>query len=238
MKAIEISAPGGPEVLRLVERPAPTPGPGELLVRVEAAGVNRPDILQRMGKYPPPPGVSDMPGLEIAGTVAAIGPRRRRWREGDNVCALVAGGGYAEYCVVPEPQALPLPRRLPAARGRGCSRDVLHRLDQPVRSRQARRGRDGPDSRRLERHRHDRHPARAGIRRHGACHRRLGRQVRRLRAARRRGPSTTAPRTSFRRSASRLAATASTSSSTSSAATISRATSSAWRCTAAWSRSV
>ncbi len=109
MKAIEISAPGGPEVLRLVDRPAPTPAPGELLVRVEAAGVNRPDILQRLGQYPPPPGVSDLPGLEIAGTVAAIGPDVVRWREGDCVCALVAGGGYAEYCVVPEPQALPLP---------------------------------------------------------------------------------------------------------------------------------
>ncbi len=110
MKAIEISTPGGPEVLRLVERPMPTPGPGELLVRVEAAGVNRPDILQRLGQYPPPPGASDLPGLEIAGTVTAIGPGVSRWRVGDSVCALVAGGGYAEYCVAPEPQALPLPR--------------------------------------------------------------------------------------------------------------------------------
>jgi NADPH:quinone reductase len=110
MKAIEISTPGGPEVLRLVERPMPTPGPGEVLVRVEAAGVNRPDILQRLGQYPPPPGASDLPGLEVAGTIASIGPDVLRWREGDIVCALVSGGGYAEYCVVPEPQALPLPR--------------------------------------------------------------------------------------------------------------------------------
>ena len=110
MRAIEISAPGGPEVLRLVERPIPTPGSGEVLVRVEAAGVNRPDILQRLGQYPPPPGTSDLPGLEIAGTVARVGPGVSRWREGDSVCALVAGGGYAEYCVAPEPQALPLPR--------------------------------------------------------------------------------------------------------------------------------
>jgi len=110
VKAVEISQPGGPEVLRLTERPAPIPGAGEVLVRVEAAGVNRPDILQRLGHYPPPAGVSDLPGLEVAGTVAAVGPNVSRWREGDSVCALVAGGGYAEYCVVPEPQALPLPR--------------------------------------------------------------------------------------------------------------------------------
>ena len=94
----------------MVERPTPAPGSGELLVRVEAAGVNRPDILQRLGQYPPPPGISDLPGLEVAGTVSAVGPDVSRWREGDSVCALVAGGGYAEYCVVPEPQALPLPR--------------------------------------------------------------------------------------------------------------------------------
>jgi NADPH:quinone reductase len=110
MRAIEISTPGGPEVLRMVERPTPAPGTGELLVRVEAAGVNRPDILQRLGQYPPPPGISDLPGLEVAGTVSAVGPDVSRWREGDSVCALVAGGGYAEYCVVPEPQSLPLPR--------------------------------------------------------------------------------------------------------------------------------
>jgi NADPH:quinone reductase len=110
MRAIEISTPGGPEVLRMVERPTPVPGSGELLVRVEAAGVNRPDLLQRLGQYPPPPGISDLPGLEVAGTVSAVGPDVSRWREGDSVCALVAGGGYAEYCVVPEPQALPLPR--------------------------------------------------------------------------------------------------------------------------------
>jgi NADPH:quinone reductase len=109
MRAIDIPQPGGPEVLRLVERPVPTAGPGEVLVRVEAAGVNRPDILQRLGQYPPPPGVSDLPGLEIAGTVVAVGPEVSRWREGDAVCALVAGGGYAEYCVAPAPQALPLP---------------------------------------------------------------------------------------------------------------------------------
>ena len=108
MLAIEISSPGGPEVLRPVERDVPTAHSGEVLVRVEAAGVNRPDIMQRQGKYPPPPGASDIPGLEIAGTVEHV-EGGGRWRVGDRVCALVAGGGYAEYCGVPAPQCLPLP---------------------------------------------------------------------------------------------------------------------------------
>lgn len=108
MNAVEISRPGGPEVLRPVERPDPRPASGEILVRVAAAGVNRPDVMQRQGKYPPPPGASDIPGLEIAGTVVdAHGSDR--WHNGDRVCALVAGGGYAEICAVPEPQALPIP---------------------------------------------------------------------------------------------------------------------------------
>ncbi len=107
MIAIDIAQPGGPEVLRAVERPTPEPGDSEVLVRVEAAGVNRPDIMQRLGKYPPPPGASDIPGLEVAGTI--VKAHRGRWREGDRVSALVAGGGYAEYCVVPAPQCLPIP---------------------------------------------------------------------------------------------------------------------------------
>jgi NADPH2:quinone reductase len=109
MIAIEISTFGGPEVLRPGERPVPAPGPADVLVRVAAAGVNRPDINQRRGRYPPPPGASDIPGLEIAGTIVSVGPDVSRWREGDNVCALVAGGGYAEYCVAPAPQCLPIP---------------------------------------------------------------------------------------------------------------------------------
>jgi putative PIG3 family NAD(P)H quinone oxidoreductase len=111
MTAIEITAPGGPEVLRPARRPVPQPGTGEVLVRVEAAGVNRPDVMQRLGKYPPPPGASDIPGLEIAGVVvsAGTGEAAARWHEGDRVCALVSGGGYAEYCAVPAPQCLPLP---------------------------------------------------------------------------------------------------------------------------------
>jgi NADPH2:quinone reductase len=113
MRAVEITTPGPPEVLRLTERPRPVPGPGEVLIEVAAAGVNRPDVLQRKGAYPPPPGASDLPGLEIAGRVAALGPVQDgvpvRWREGDRVCALAAGGGYAEYCAVPAVQCLPVP---------------------------------------------------------------------------------------------------------------------------------
>lgn len=109
MKAIEIVRPGGPDVLRLVERPLPVPRDGELLVHVAAAGVNRPDLMQREGKYPPPPGTTDIPGLEVAGTVARAAGA---FKEGDRVCALVAGGGYAEYCAVPVEQCLPLPGQM------------------------------------------------------------------------------------------------------------------------------
>ncbi|HEY7498276.1 MAG TPA: NAD(P)H-quinone oxidoreductase [Vicinamibacterales bacterium] len=112
MIAIEITQPGPPDVLRPVERPTPSPARGEVLVRVEAAGVNRPDIMQRLGKYPPPRGASDIPGLEIAGTIDAVGADVDRWRPGDAICALVAGGGYAEYCIVPAPQCLPVPHGL------------------------------------------------------------------------------------------------------------------------------
>lgn len=109
MLAIEIPAPGGPAVLKPVQRPLPVPGPGEVLIRVAAAGVNRPDCLQRRGLYPPPPGASDIPGLEVAGTVAALGTGVSTLALGDRVCALLAGGGYAEYCAVPAVQCLPGP---------------------------------------------------------------------------------------------------------------------------------
>ena len=111
MQAIEISAPGGPDVLRLIERPVPQAGPDEVLIRVAAAGVNRPDVLQRMGVYPPPPGASDIPGLEIAGTVVAAGPGADMMI-GRRICALVAGGGYAQYCVAPIGTCLPVPEVL------------------------------------------------------------------------------------------------------------------------------
>ena len=113
MTAIQIAEPGGPDVLRPVERPVPAPGDGEVLVRVEAAGVNRPDVMQRLGKYPPPPGASEIPGLEIAGTIVAA-TAGGRWQPGDRVCALVSGGGYAEYCTVPSVQCLRIPAGLDA----------------------------------------------------------------------------------------------------------------------------
>ncbi len=121
MRAVEISSPGGPEVLRLVERPDPVPAAGEVLIGVAAAGVNRPDLMQREGRYPPPRGSSDLPGLEVAGTILALGPGEprsasgRAWKIGDEVCALIAGGGYAEQAVAPGVQCLPVPRGMPLA---------------------------------------------------------------------------------------------------------------------------
>jgi NADPH2:quinone reductase len=109
MSAVAITAPGGPEVLQVTQVPTPTPGPGQLLVKVAAAGVNRPDVAQRQGVYPPPPGHSPLPGLEIAGEVVEAGPGTSRWKPGDKVCALVNGGGYAEYCIAEETSALPIP---------------------------------------------------------------------------------------------------------------------------------
>jgi NADPH2:quinone reductase len=109
MIAISIAKPGGPSVLQPIEVAQPRPGPRDVLIRVTAAGVNRPDLMQREGKYPPPPGASDIPGLEVSGTVAACGSDVVRWREGSQVCALVSGGGYAEYCVAPDVQCLPIP---------------------------------------------------------------------------------------------------------------------------------
>jgi NADPH:quinone reductase len=112
MTAIEIREPGPPQVLRPAQRPVPQPAPGEVLIRVAAAGINRPDILQRKGQYAPPPGVTDIPGLEVAGTVVAAGAGVREPAVGSEVCALLAGGGYAEYAVAPAPQCLPLPPRV------------------------------------------------------------------------------------------------------------------------------
>ncbi|MGX1786038.1 NAD(P)H-quinone oxidoreductase [Bosea sp. NPDC055332] len=112
MTAIGFDAPGGPDVLKAQQRPVPQPGPGQLLVHVAVAGVNRPDVLQRMGGYAPPPGASDIPGLEIAGRIVALGEGVSRYEVGDQVCALVAGGGYAEYAVVHEDNALPIPSGL------------------------------------------------------------------------------------------------------------------------------
>ena len=115
MRAVEITEPGGPEVLRVGERAVPEPGEEEVLIKVAAAGINRPDVMQRTGMYPPPPGASDIPGLEIAGTVAALGPDASGVQEGDLVCALVTGGGYAEYCTAPASLCLPVPEGMSAA---------------------------------------------------------------------------------------------------------------------------
>jgi len=112
MTVIAIRAPGGPEMLQPEERPVPAPGPGEILIKVAAAGVNRPDVRQRQGSYPPPKGATDIPGLEVAGEVAALGPGVQRWKIGDKVCALVIGGGYAQYCIAHESHALPVPPTL------------------------------------------------------------------------------------------------------------------------------
>jgi NADPH2:quinone reductase len=109
MTAIGVAAPGGPEALKPQTRPVPKPGNGEALVKLKAAGVNRADVIQRQGRYPPPPGASDIPGLEIAGEVVALGQGVSRFKIGDRVCALVPGGGYAEYCPVHETNALPIP---------------------------------------------------------------------------------------------------------------------------------
>ncbi|MTH62887.1 NAD(P)H-quinone oxidoreductase [Paracoccus shanxieyensis] len=112
MRAVEITAPGDADVLNLTSRPVPAAGHGQILIRLAWAGVNRPDVLQRGGTYAPPPGASDLPGLECSGTVAAIGPGVTRWRVGDQVCALLPGGGYAEYATCPEAHALPIPQGL------------------------------------------------------------------------------------------------------------------------------
>ncbi len=113
MRCVEIAEGGGPpEVLRPASRPRPAPGKGEVLIRVAAAGVNRPDVLQRQGGYPPPPGASDIPGLEVAGEIVATGEGVNEWKAGDTVCALITGGGYAEYVAAPAPQCLPIPKGL------------------------------------------------------------------------------------------------------------------------------
>ena len=109
MNVIEISEPGGPEVLVPAQRPTPTPDAGEILIKVDAAGVNRPDAIQRAGHYPPPPGATDLPGLEVAGTIAAMGANVSRFSLGDAVCALTPGGGYAQYCLAPAGHCLPIP---------------------------------------------------------------------------------------------------------------------------------
>src|SRR5689334_21232557 len=114
MRAVEITQPGGPEVLKIGTRPVPQPKPGEVLIKVAAAGVNRPDTMQRTGNYPVPPGASDIPGLELAGSIVALVDGVCGWKIGYNVTALVQGCGYAEYCTAPAPQCLPVPNGMNA----------------------------------------------------------------------------------------------------------------------------
>ena len=125
MITIAISEPGGPDVLTDIQRPVPAPAPGEVLIEVAAAGVNRPDVMQRRGLYPPPPGASDIPGLEIAGTVVALGEGAARYKIGDAVCALVTGGGYAHYCPAAEATTLPIPAGLTMAQAAALPETVF-----------------------------------------------------------------------------------------------------------------
>ena len=155
----------------------PQPAKGEVLIRVAAAGVNRPDILQRQGAYAPPPGTTDLPGLEVAGEIVAIGPETPRWKVGDRVTALVAGGGYAEYCVGPGPAMPAHPRQPDHDRGGRPAGDLLHGLDQRVRTRPPAGGRNLPGAWRVERHRHHRHPARQPLRLARVHDRRLCRKM-------------------------------------------------------------
>ena len=164
MTAIEITEPGPPHVLRPAQRPVPQPGPGEVLIRVAAAGVNRPDVMQRKGLYPPPPGASDIPGLEVAGEVMATGVGVTSPAPGDKVCALVAGGGYAQYVAAPAMQCLPVPAALTLEEA-GVIPETFFTVYLNVFERAGLQvGETLPDSWRLQRHRHDRNSARQGVR--------------------------------------------------------------------------
>ena len=185
MTAIEIERPGGPEVLRAVERPVPDPGPGEVLVQVEAAGVNRPDLMQRLGKYPPPPGASDIPGLEIAGTIVSVAERREPMACGrSDLRARLGRRLRGILCRSGDP--VPADPGGPGRHRRGSDPgNVLHGVDQRLRARQAGRGGAPARPRRRQRHRHDRHSARARVRRDRVRDRGLRRQVRGVPLARR-----------------------------------------------------
>ncbi|MFN3481604.1 MAG: NAD(P)H-quinone oxidoreductase [Rhabdaerophilum calidifontis] len=132
MQQIRFTAPGGPEVIALGSAPVPRPGPGQILLKVAYAGVNRPDCLQRAGAYPPPPGAPEIPGLEVAGTVAALGDGVEGWRPGDRLTALVAGGGYAEFCLVEAPLAMPIPEGLGLLEAAALPENVLTVYDNIV----------------------------------------------------------------------------------------------------------
>ena len=186
MHAVVISEPGGPDVLQWTEVADPRPGPGEVLVEVAAAGVNRADLMQRQGLYPPPPGAPPYPGLECSGTVAALGDGVNGWHVGEQVCALLSGGGYAEQVAVPAGQLLPAPEGHHAHRGGRAPGDGLHRVLQRLPHRRTRGRRDAARPRRRQRHRHDGDPARQARRRAGRGHRRIAAEAGRLPGPRRR----------------------------------------------------
>ena len=154
MTVIGISKPGGPEVLLPETRAVPQPGPDEILIKVMAAGVNRPDVAQRMGHYPPPPGASDLPGLEVAGEVVAVGNNAKKHKLGDKVMSLVAGGGYAQYCIAQDAQAMAVPPSLTMRGSRRHAGNADDGLAQCVRARRAQARRDPAGPWRLVRHRH------------------------------------------------------------------------------------
>ena len=225
MRAVVAARPGGPEVLVIETRPRPVPGPGEILVKVEAAGVNRPDVLQRMGFYAPPPGASDMLGLEVAGEVVGARRRRRPISRRSARDGARSRRRLRRLLRRARIERLALAVRADAGRSGGDPRDLFHRLDQRLRPRRAQGRRDPAGARRDLRHRHDRDPARQGVRRQGDRDGRLRRKGRRLRAARRRPRrQLSAQRTLSQRRSRRPAGAAPTSSSTWSAATMSHAT--------------
>ena len=226
MTAIAISEPGGPLVLKPEKRDVPEPGEGEILIRVRAAGVNRPDVLQRKGAYPPPPGASDLPGLEVAGEVAALGAGVKRWRVGDRGLRADAGRRLCRIRQACTRQRAAAAGRLHLHRGGGAAGNLLHRLAQCVRARRAEERRDAAGAWRLVRHRHHGDPARHGAsapmssppparpRNATAC----------LKLGADRADQLPRARISSRRSRRRPTARAPMSSSTWSAATMSRAT--------------
>jgi putative PIG3 family NAD(P)H quinone oxidoreductase len=165
MHAIEISQPGAPEVLKPVERPDPTPAAGEVLIRVAAAGVNRPDVLQRRGAYPPPPGASDLPGLEVSGTIEALGAGVTTWRVGERVCALLSGGGYATRCVAPAVQCLPVPAAMDFVSAAAVPETFFTVWTNVFDRGRLKAGETALFHGGLERHRHDGHSAGRGARR-------------------------------------------------------------------------
>ena len=226
MRVVEIAEPGGPEVLRPAVRRVPQPAAGGWPIRVRAAGVNRPDVQQRAGASPRRPGPRTCRDWRPPARSPPSGQGGSTWRVGEAVCALLPGGGYAEYALTHQDHALPVPRGPRHDRGGGGVGDLLHRLEQRLRARAPRGRRDLPRARRLVGHRHDGDPARPRPRRPRLRHRRLGGQVRAPAApSAPSSPSTTARRTSSRRSRRRPAGAGSTWSSTWSAATISPASS-------------